>query len=218
MSEESAMQDVQPTEEIAQVPSSPIEPVDGAEVWDDELPGRPIRKRLGPPTLIMLALVIAGGAFYAGVRVEKSKVGSSSSSGSSLASLIQRFASARGATGATGGATSGGGGGGLGGAARGTITLIDGSNVYITESDGTIVKVATNPSTTFQVASTGSITNLHPGDTVIVAGPTGSDGTITARSVSDAGASGTSPIRAGSGTGTGTGGGRGGGGRGQVGG
>ncbi len=201
---------MQDTEEIRPVPYAEATPLEEAELWDDELPGRPLRKRLGPLTLVLAALLIAGGAFYAGVRVEKGKVGSSSSS--SLAALASRFASRAGATattgaGSAGGAGAGGAGGGLGGAARGatigTIALVDGSNVYVRETDGTVVKVSTNPATTITASSTATVSQLHPGDAVIVSGSTGSDGTVAATAVRDQGASGANPITS-SGSGTGS--------------
>ncbi|HEY2429687.1 MAG TPA: hypothetical protein VGI06_12205 [Acidimicrobiales bacterium] len=201
-----------PTEELPTVPTADMEADDA---WE-ELPGRPLRKRLGPLTVVLAACLLAAGAFYAGVRVEKSKVKSSSSSGTAaLAALASRFAAGR--TGATGtaGAAGTGGGAGAGGFARagttGTITLIDGSNVYVTQSDGSIVKVATNPGTTISVTSAGTVANLHPGDTVTVTGPTGTDGTITATALRDGGAGGGGGSGRGAGAGTGAGATRGGG-------
>jgi collagen type I/II/III/V/XI/XXIV/XXVII alpha len=185
-------------------------------VWD-ELPGRPVRKRMGPFTIGMIVLLLMVGSFFGGVRLEKSKVKGSAGSGGgapALAALVARAAAARGgaatgtgatgtgatgatATGATGAGASGAGGasslfgGGAGGARSGitgTITLIDGSNVYITETTGTIVKVATNPGTTFSITSTGTVANLHPGDEVRATGPTGADGTVTGVTITDLGA------------------------------
>ena len=166
---------------------------DSPEVEDDyfeeELPERPIRRRFGPITWIMVGLAMAAIAFYAGVRVEKHNVGSSSSS-SNLSSLISRFrtaAGARGTGGTGGGATFGGGGGG---AASGSITLIDGNNIYVTQSDGSVVKVITNPASQFSVTSSGTIANLHPGDNVTVTGPNDGSGNVTALTVTDTGAGG----------------------------
>jgi hypothetical protein len=179
----------------ADPPTEDVVPADGAtppavadDAWE-ELPGRPVRKRLGPVSIILAACLAAAGFFYAGVRVEKSKVGSSSGT-SGIAALAARFGAAARAGGTGAGAA--GAAGGFGGAARagttGTITLIDGNNVYVTETGGTIVKVATGPGTTISVASTGTVANLHPGDTVTVTGPAGSDGTVTATNLRDLGA------------------------------
>jgi hypothetical protein len=180
----------QPTEDV--VPADGVTPPANDEDAWEELPGRPVRKRLGPVSIILAACLAAAGFFYAGVRVEKSKVGSSSGT-SAVAALAARFGAAAraGGTGA-GAAGAAGAAGGFGGAARagttGTITLIDGNNVYVTETGGTIVKVATGPGTTISVASTGTVANLHPGDTVTVTGPAGSDGTVTATNLRDLGA------------------------------
>jgi hypothetical protein len=167
------------------------EEVDPATQWD-ELPGRPLRKPVGPVTLILCGLLAAALSFYAGVRIEKSKVKSSSSSSSVAAAISQFRGGAAGTTGRTaaGGAATGGAAAGAAGATTGTIRLIDGTNVYIAESDGTVVKVSTNPGTTFTITQSGTVTSLHPGDTVTVAGPTGSDGTVSATSVRDLGAGG----------------------------
>ncbi len=175
------------------------------DYFEEELPQRPLRRRFGPATWIMLGLAMAAIAFYAGVRVEKHNVGSSSST-SNLSSLISRFrnaANARG-TGATGGGTTTFGGGG--GAASGTITLIDGNNIYVTQADGSIVKVITNPGSQFSITSSGTVANLHPGDNVTVTGPNDGNGNVTALTVTDTGASGGGAARrAGGGGGAGGG-------------
>src|SRR5579859_1216707 len=106
---------------------------------EDELHGRPPRAKLGRWPMVLAALLLATGGFYAGVRVEKSKVKTSSSS-SALSALASRF---RNATGAGAGGTGGAAGGAGGGAVAGTITLIDGSNIYVTDSSGNVVKVMT---------------------------------------------------------------------------
>ena len=80
----------------ANEPSGPALAHEGDEeeqdYYDDEPTGRPVRKRFGPLSLILCALVIAGGAFYGGVRVEKSKASTSSASTGSLAALAARSA------------------------------------------------------------------------------------------------------------------------------
>jgi len=200
------------TGELSPLPYAEPPAPEDEDVWE-ELPGRPLRKKLGPFSIVLCACLLAGGFFYAGVRVEKGKVGSSSG-GASAASIIAALAARAGAgatattaggaaTGRAGAATStssgaGSGAAGAAGAAgafggtaagiRGTIVLIDGANVYIRETDQTVVKVATNGGTTISVTSPGTVANLHPGDTVRVTGPTGSDGTIAATAVTDSGA------------------------------
>ena len=175
-----------PTHQLTPLPWSEESEVDEDDDYLDqeELPGRPLRKRFGPSTAVLLALALAAVAFYGGVTVEKHKVKSTSSGGTSLAALAARF------RGAAAGAGAGTGGGGAGGAVTGTITLVDGVNVYITQSDGNIVKAVTSAGSTITVTSPGTVTSLHPGDSVTVTGPANSNGDVTATSIRDNGAGG----------------------------
>jgi len=185
----------EPTEELTPLPYTA--PDTAADLFDDDvldaaLPGRPIRKKLGPFTILLAAFLIAALSFYGGVRIEKSHVKSSSGSATSaLAAIAARFRTAAGGAGAGGtGASGAGGASGLAAAfgrsgTTGTIKLIDGTNVYIQETDGTIVKASTGPATTITIASPTTVTGLHPGDTVTITGATGSDGTIAATAVRD---------------------------------
>ncbi|HEX4490672.1 MAG TPA: hypothetical protein VH914_05640 [Acidimicrobiia bacterium] len=171
------------------------------EVLGFELPApveRSRRARLNVATATLAALVIAAGAFYAGVRVEKSHAKSSSTS--NLAAAFSRLAGARGgATGARTGGTAGAGGaaGGAGGAGAagagvtvGTVKLVDGDNVYVTDTSGGITKVHVDSSATISVTAAGKVADVKPGDTVIVRGAAGSDGTVAATSVTDSGTGG----------------------------
>jgi hypothetical protein len=166
----------------------------------EELPGRPLRQKLRPFSLVLCACLVAGGFFYAGVRVEKGNVGSSSgiTSAASSNAAIRSGTAGTGATTATSGASRAGSTSGASATApggvssavtTGTIKLVAGSFVYVSETDGTIVKVAVNARTMISVTSSATPAELHPGDTVIVSGPTGPGGTINATAVSDHGAS-----------------------------
>lgn len=76
-----------------------------------------------------------------------------------------------------------GNGTGTGGSApiTGTVKLVDGTTVYIVTSDGQVLTVKTGSSTT--VSQPGSLSNLTAGSTVSITGQTGSDGTVTASSI-----------------------------------
>ena len=65
------------------------------------------------------------------------------------------------------------------------------------EGTGTIVKVSTGARTTISVSSTGSVSDLHPGDRVAVVGKKNEkkNGTVSTTSVSDSGSTGASPSR-----------------------
>ena len=183
--------------------TEPLPYLPDEEQWDDDeedLPVRPVRKRLGPWSLALVGAVVAAGAFYGGVLVEKNHVSSSTSAsaaarGRNAGTTATTTAGGRGATGA-GTATGAGAGaaaaaGGAGtGATFGTVKLVDGTNVYVQDATGNITKVATNAQSTITITSTGTAKDIKPGDTVVVTGTTGSDGTVTANAVRDVGAGG----------------------------
>jgi hypothetical protein len=174
--------------------------------WDDDeedLPVRPVRKRLGPFSLLLIGAVVAAGAFYGGVVTEKNHVTATtvSAAAASRARTAATTAGAPGAAGAAGaagrtgtagaaGAAGAAGGAGGAGATFGTVKLIDGTNVYVQDATGNITKVATTAQSTITITSTGTTKNIKPGDTVVVTGPTGADGTVNATSIRDAGAGG----------------------------
>jgi hypothetical protein len=88
----------------------------------------------------------------------------------------------------TGGATTPGGGfGGAGGATIGTVKLVDGNNVYLTDSSGATVKVTLAPNASVTVTKKGKLADLTPGTAVVVVGQTGKDGTVTATTVTQGG-------------------------------
>jgi hypothetical protein len=162
--------------------------------WDYEpLPVRPVRRRLGPITLLLAAFLVAGAAFTGGVIVEKGSVGTAGASTTSRQAPATAATAGRAAFGAAAG-TAGAGGG----ATSGTVKLIDGSNIYITDSTGTTVKIATTPQSQISITAPGAVTAIKPGDTVTVTGSTGSDGTVTATNVRDAGAAGNANAAGGS--------------------
>ena len=152
------------------------------------------RSRVNIATAGLAALTLAAGAFYAGVSVEKSHAKSSTTG--NLAAAFGRFAAGRtggaGATGAGGaaGATGGRGTGVAGGAGVtvGRVKLVDGKNVYVTDTSGGITKVVTDSASTITVSSSGKVSDVKPGDTVIVRGATAKDGSVTATSLTDSGA------------------------------
>ena len=180
----------QPTTELAH---DALTSNDADDVYHEQLPGRPLRKPLGRLSYLLLAALVAAGTFYAGVRVEKAHAARSTSGlPSSIASLFARG----GPSGLSGGSGAGGataapsaifGGSASGGGTTGTIKLVDGSNVYIQQADGTIIRALTTPSSKITVTSTGTLTQLHPGDTVTVTGTSGSNGTISATAIKDSG-------------------------------
>lgn len=156
---------------------------------DDELVTEIIarrRRRTPKLTLALVVLVAAAGAFALGALAQK-HWGSSSSAGggANRASAFAAFAS-RAAAG--GRATAGGGFRAFGGAAgggfeTGTVTLIKGSTLYITNATGNTVMVRTTPGSSVTKTVGGSVRSIVPGDTVTVVGTRASNGSYTARSI-----------------------------------
>jgi hypothetical protein len=164
----------------------PVPPV--ADDDEPEFRPRP-RRRLHTLTWVLVALVIAGLGFLGGIITQK-HVGGTSSTSATTTGAAARFANR---TGANAGGTAGGGGGGFGGGATvGTVTLVDGKNVYVTTTNGNVVKVVTNGGSQLSKTDTATIKDIAPGSTVVVRGTTNADGTVTATTltVSPAGSSG----------------------------
>lgn len=178
----------------------------GPALDDQPLPRRPRRNYFNKRSAALVAVITCALGFYAGVRVEKGQVGSSSSL--TLPTAATGGASGRGSTGASrtgaaGAAGSRGGGfaalfggggaaGGAGGAGAsfGTIANVKGNTLYVTDATGNVTKVNLSSATKISKSLGVKRSSLHPGDTVVIRGAKNSSGTLVAASVSDSGASG----------------------------
>jgi cytochrome c-type biogenesis protein CcmE len=69
--------------------------------------------------------------------------------------------------------------GGMGGSATGEVSSVDGDTFTVTTGDGDVTVTMTD-STTIVVEAQGSVSDLSSGDTVMVQGETGDDGTVSA--------------------------------------
>jgi hypothetical protein len=185
--------DAQPTQSIGYLPSQAEEP--------PPPPLRPRRRKLPIATLALSLAAAAGVGFFAGVRVEKANVTPSGSSstrnGANLAALgfgnaantgsrAGAAPSAAAASGNPGGGTAGRtNAGGVGGTANivGTITVVQGGTLYITEASGDTVKVTTSDGTTVTKTTTGAVKDLAPGESVVIRGVQSADGVYAAQSV-----------------------------------
>lgn len=161
------------------------------------------RRRRRPPavTAVLVLAAVAGAAVFGGIELQKHYGQSSSSGGSgatgglgsgragSFASTFGRFG--RGGSGARTG--SGGFGGFLGGAGgggtTGTVTLIEGSTLYVTSATGNTVLVHTTASSRVTKTVQGTVQTIHPGDVVVVVGTQAKNGSYTASSIAIGGAS-----------------------------
>jgi preprotein translocase subunit SecG len=161
----------------------------------EELPQRPRRKLVTPATVALALVLFAACGFIGGVLVQKGQAsGTPTAGGGAVASRFGAAASgASGASGTAGFASRFAGlFGGAGGGASGTVSSISGSTLYVTETSGNTVAVVTTPESKITKSESVKNSAIHPGDSIVVEGITGSSGTITASSVTDSGNSGTS--------------------------
>jgi hypothetical protein len=171
------------------IPLPPVDGVDDGFTDDDDYVPVVVRKRerlLGTSSYVLLAALLVVGGFVGGA---KWKAGRTSSTGTA-AGTGNAAAAAFGGRGANGGGgfgarngTGAAAAGGAGGATIGQVKLVDGTNVYVQDAQGNVVKVTTGPGTTINVTKAGAVADLKAGDTVVVQGAAGTDGTIAATSI-----------------------------------
>lgn len=129
-------------------------------------------------TLILGALVLLTGGFLIGLQVAPTSASPSSTSfNRANAQGGQGFQGFQGRNGTGSGAN----GASARDATTGKIKLVDGTTVYVELTDGTIVTVKLTDTT--KVLSSASAKDLKAGASVTVQGQTGSDGIITAGSI-----------------------------------
>jgi hypothetical protein len=141
------------------------------------------KRRLPRLTLTLAALIVVALTFVVGAEVQKHYGKTTSAAGAGGAAAA--FARARGAGGGAAGGF--GGGGGFGAAASGptgTVTLIKGSTLYVTDSSGTTSLVKTSAASSVTKTVTSSVKNIKPGSVVTVVGTQAKDGSYTATSIS----------------------------------
>ncbi len=119
---------------------------------------------------------------------EKGQTSSSSSAGGA-AGLASRFAALRGGTSSTGTSSTSTSGssspsGGFTRPTAGTVAYLAGSTLYVTNSEGNTVKVMTSAGTSVTKTVKAALAGIHPGETVTVTGATGSNGAVSAESIS----------------------------------
>ncbi|MFE5769663.1 DUF5666 domain-containing protein [Streptomyces sp. NPDC056485] len=174
----------------------------------------PPRPRLPWLTLVLSGGVVAGLAFTGGVLVEKGHLRDSPGTGSAGRNFAAgaggqgRTGSAQGGAGATGqgrtgsgtgsgqsggrqgfGSAPGGPGAGAG-VTTGTVKLVDGTTLYVTDAQGNVVKVTTDTNTQITQAKSGKVSDLQPGQTVTVRGSQNPAGDLAATTVAQGGAGG----------------------------
>jgi pectate lyase len=145
-------------------------------------PSGPRRSGLGLLTSLLVLALVAGLGFLGGVKLQKDRAGTTS------AARPAGFAFA-GAGGRQGGGAAGGAG--AAGTTAGTVKLVDGSSIYVTDQNGDVIKITTSPASKVRKMNDAAVGDVRPGDSVFVQGPAGSDGSVAALSVTDNGPSGT---------------------------
>jgi hypothetical protein len=144
-----------------------------------QLPGRPRRRLLTKGSATLLCLLLGGVGFLVGIDVERGQKSTSSSAAApSSAGAPGRSAAPRGAAGGTGSA----------GGTAGTVSSVSGTKVDLKSASGDTVKVRLSSATKLSKNLTVSRGSLRPGDTIVVTGVSGSDGTIKAATITDSGA------------------------------
>jgi hypothetical protein len=165
-------------------------PHDAATSADNELLTQILarrRRRLPRTTMALAALLVVGLAFVVGAEVQKHYGKTAvSTTGGAAGSAFARARAAGGFPGFGRGAT-GGSRGGFASAqsgTSGTVTLIKGSTLYVTDSSGTTSLVKTSASSLVTKTVTSSVQAIRPGSVVTVVGPQAKDGSYTATSIS----------------------------------
>jgi hypothetical protein len=144
------------------------------------------RRKLPALTAALLVAAVLAVGLIGGVEAQKHW-------GASTASTASAAAGFRGFAGRGGGVPGGGGFAGLAGGgtgASGTVTLIKGSTLYVTDASGNTVLVHTTAGSSVQKTVAGTVKTVHPGDSVTVTGTKQSDGSYSARQITIGGASG----------------------------
>ncbi|MGH2933238.1 MAG: hypothetical protein ACRDL2_01800 [Gaiellaceae bacterium] len=164
-------------------------PIPAEEPDDDvelELEALALRRRRKLPrvTLVLTLAVIGAGAFIGGAEAQKHLGTSSGSGGSNASSLASRFRN----TSTTSGRTAGGFGTFGGGTTVGSVTAIKGSTLYVTDTSGNTVKVTTSARSQVTKSVTGTMKDIHPGDTIVVRGTAQKNGDVAADSITLGGA------------------------------
>ncbi|MGW1175160.1 hypothetical protein ACWD4P_15730 [Kitasatospora sp. NPDC002543] len=145
----------------------------------------PPRRKLPWLSLVLAGGVIATGAFAGGVWFQQNH-GSPGSGKSSAArptaasgpSGYGQSGSGRRGQGQAGQGQQGQGG--QAGFARGTVKAVDGTTVYLTDSNGNTIKVTTGDATKVQLNKEGKVADLQPGQSVTVVGTPDANGGYTA--------------------------------------
>jgi hypothetical protein len=163
-----------------------VDVIDLGEPGDDDLErqisGKAFRQKVNKITVVLAGLTLVVGGFVAGSLVQKDAGTSSNSALPSSGAPGGNFGG-QGFPGAGGTGTDNTGTGQGARGTAGTVKVIDGSTIYVTTSSGDTVVVKTDGDTKVSASRSGTLKSLKVGQSVTVQGQTGSDGSVTASSV-----------------------------------
>jgi hypothetical protein len=171
-----------PDEASTEVQPADQHGLDGFDFDFDETTVPPPRRRRLPfvTALLLLSTAVGIGVVF-GVLIQKHWGGTPAASGfNGRAPAAARSGSGAGPSGARSFAQSG---------TAGQVKAIDGTTLYVTDTQGNVVKVTTRPGVTVQVTRPGTLKSISPGDFVVVQGTKTKSG-YRATSISDSGTSG----------------------------
>jgi hypothetical protein len=164
----------------------PDAPTQAHEGLAAELLARRRRKLPAVTAALALAVAVAGG-LVGGVEAQKHWGASSSPAATGRAGGFAGFAAR---AGGAGGFPGFGGAGGGGGATSGTVTLIKGSTLYVTDASGNTVLVHTTAQSPVKQTVSSTTKAIHPGDSVTVTGTQNKDGSYSAQAITIGGSNG----------------------------
>jgi hypothetical protein len=133
------------------------------------------RKKLPAVTAALALAVAVAGGLVGGVEAQKHWGASSSPAATGRPAGFAGFAGA---------------GGAGGGATNGTVTLIKGSTLYVTDASGNTVLVHTTAQSSVKKTVAGTTKTIHPGDSVTVTGTQNKDGSYSAQAITIGGSNG----------------------------
>jgi hypothetical protein len=146
---------------------------------DSALANPPRRTRSLSSTMVLVVGVVVAVGFVGGLFL-----GRASAPESATPAFPGGGNFPNGATGADGGNLPWFDGGGF---TAGTVSRIEGDTVYVETPDGETVEVRTSGDTDVQVTSEGTVGDLAEGETVVVQGDAGDDGSLDATSIVEGG-------------------------------
>lgn len=150
--------------------------------FDDYVVEEPKKRRLNGKFISrsLVSCLVLVGVFYGGIWTDK-HYGTQDTPGGGA--QMSAMAGNRNAGNQQSGQTASGQSTGSTSATVGTVSVVDGNTVYVTDSSGNTVKVSVSDSIKVTRSVEGTVADLAAGQSVVITGTTGEDGTVTATAV-----------------------------------